>query len=100
LNDKALEIFGPNICTIYNDQDSNLTDELIIHMVNLIANTFKKKVVTHLAVKSLKYTRAQYRQRLEENLKYECPLMVWEKEWKALIEDAKENLLKRQGKEL
>jgi predicted GIY-YIG superfamily endonuclease len=68
-------------------------------MVNLFGNTFNKKVVTHLAGESLKYTRAQYRQRLEENLKYECPPMVWEKEWKALIEDAKENFLKRQGKE-
>jgi len=46
----------------------------------------------------LKYTRAQYRQILEENLKYESPLMVSEKEWKALIEDAKENFLKIQGK--
>jgi hypothetical protein len=99
LNDKALEIFGPTIHTRWNGQDRNLKDELISHMVNLFGNTFNKKVVTQLAGESLKYTRAQYRKRLEENLKYEHPPMVSEKEWKALIEDAKENLLKRQGKE-
>jgi hypothetical protein len=33
-----------------------------------------------------------------QTLKYECPPMVWEKEWKALIKDEKENFLKRQGK--
>jgi hypothetical protein len=92
-------VFGPTIHTRWNGQDRNLKDELIIHMVNLFGNTFNKKVVTHLASESLKYTRAQYRQRLEENLKYEFPPMVWEKEWKELIEDAKENFLKRQGKE-
>jgi hypothetical protein len=91
-------IFGPTIHTRWNGQDRNLKDELISHMVNLFGNTFNKKVITHLVGKSLKYTKAHYRKRLEENLKYECPPMVWEKEWKALIKDAKENFLKRQGK--
>lgn len=99
LNEKALEIFGPTIRTRWNGQDRNLKDELIIHMVNLFENTFNKKMVTHLAGESLKYTRAQYRKILEENLKYEHPPMLSEKEWKELIEDAKENFLKRQGKE-
>ena len=58
------------------------------HMVNLFGNKFNIKVLTHLADESLKYTRAQYRKRLEEKLKYERPPMVWEKEWKTLIEDA------------
>ena len=91
-------MFGPTIRARWNGQDSNLKDELIRHMVNLFGNTFNKKVVTHSAGESLKYTKAQYRKRLEENLKYEHPPMVWEKEWKALIKDEKENFLKRQGK--
>jgi hypothetical protein len=98
LNDKELDLFGPTIHTRWNGQDRNLKDELIIHMVSLFGNTFNKKVVTHLAGESLKYTRVQYRKRLEENLKYECPPMVWKKEWKELIEDAKDNFLKIQGK--
>jgi len=68
-------------------------------MVNLFSNTFNKKVVAKLADENLKYTRAQYRDKLQLDLKHERPPMVPEKEWKALIEDAKENLLKRQGKQ-
>jgi hypothetical protein len=99
LIDKALDIFGPTIRTRWNGQDKNLKDELISHIVNLFGNTFNKKVVTELASENLKYTKAQYRQRLEENLKYEHPPMVSQKEWKELIEDAKEIFLTRQGKE-
>jgi hypothetical protein len=61
-------------------------------MVNLFGNTFNKKVVTKLADKNLKYTRAQYRDKLQIDLKHERPPMVFKKEWKTLIEDAKENL--------
>ena len=66
-------------------------------MVNLFDNTLKKKVVTKLADENLKYTRAQYRDKLQIYLKHEHPPMVFEKEWNALIEDEKENLLKKQG---
>jgi len=99
LNDKALEFFGPTILTRWNSQDSAKRDVLINHMVNLFGNTFNKKVVAKLADENLKYTRAQYRDKLQLDLKHECLPMVLEKEWKALIEDAKENLLKRQGKQ-
>ena len=68
-------------------------------MVNLFGNTFNKKVVAKLAGENLKYTRAQYRDKLQLDLKHEHPRMVLEKEWKEIIEDAKENLLKRQGKQ-
>ena len=67
-------------------------------MVNLFGNTFNKKVVAKLPDENLKYTRAQYRD-LQLDLKHERPPMVPEKEWKELIEDAKENLLKRRGKQ-
>ena len=68
-------------------------------MVNLFGDTFNKNVVLKLAGENLKYTRAQYREKLQIDLKHERPPMVLEKEWKALMEDAKENLLKRQGKQ-
>ena len=68
-------------------------------MVNLFGNTFNKKVVAKLSGKNLKYTRAQYRDKLQLDLKHECPPMVPDKEWKEIIEDAKENLLKIQGKQ-
>ena len=68
-------------------------------MVNLFGNTFNKNVVAKLANENLKYTRAQYSDKLQLDLKHEHPPMATEKEWKALIEDAKENFLKRQGKQ-
>jgi hypothetical protein len=68
-------------------------------MLNLFDNTFNKKVVTKLVGKNLKYTRAQYRDKLRIDLKNECPPMVFEKEWKTLIEDAKDNLFKKQGRQ-
>jgi hypothetical protein len=89
-------LFGPTICTRWNGQDRKNKDDLIDHMVNLFCNTFNKKVVTKLADENLKYTRAHYRDKLQLDLKHERPLMVPEKEWKALIEDAKENLFKKQ----
>ena len=55
-----------------------------------MVNLFDKKVVRKLADENLKYTRAQYREKLQLDLKHELPSMVLEKEWKALIEDAKE----------
>jgi hypothetical protein len=73
LNDKALELFGPTIHTWWNAQDSKKKDELIGHMVNLFDNTFNKKVVTKLADENLKYTRAQYREKLQLDLKHELP---------------------------
>ena len=68
-------------------------------MVNLFGDTFNKKVVIKLVGGNLKYTRAHHREKLQNDLKHERPPMVSEKEWKALMEDAKENLLKRQGKQ-
>jgi hypothetical protein len=93
LNEKSLDLFGPTICTWWNGQDRKKKDELIYHMVNLFDNTFNKKVVTKLANENL--TRAQYREKLRLYLKNECSPMVLEKEWKTLIEDAKENFLKK-----
>ena len=93
-----MDLFGPTICTWWNTQDREKTNELIGHMVNLFDNMFNKKVVIKLARENLKYTRAQYRKKLELDLKHEHPPMVPEKEWKALIEDEKEKLFKKEGR--
>ena len=93
-----MELFGTSIRTQWNDQDSKKKDDLIDHMVNLFGNTFNKKVVRKLAGKNLKYIRAQYSEKLQLDLKHEHPPMVPEKEWKALIEDEKDNLFKKQGR--
>jgi hypothetical protein len=52
--------------------------------------TFNKKVVTSLVGKYLKSMLDVYRVHLQKNPRYECPLVVTEREWKALIEDEKE----------
>ena len=90
-----MELFGPTIRTWWNGQDSKKKDDLIDHMVNLFGNTFNKKVVTKLASENLKYTRVQYREKLQLDLKHEHPPMVPEKALKAPIEDEKENLFKK-----
>jgi hypothetical protein len=59
---------------------------------------FNKKMVAKLVEKNLKYTRAQYRYKLQLDLKHKFPPMVLEKEWNSLIEDAKENLFIKQGR--
>ena len=68
------------------------------HMVNLFGDTFNKKGVTVAAGLNLKYVREYYRENLQIYPKYEHPLMVLEKEWKALMDDAKENPFRKQGK--
>ena len=67
-------------------------------MVYLFGDTFNEKGVTATAGLNLKYVKADYRDNLQSNPKYECPLMVPEKEWKELMDDAKEKALKKQGK--
>ena len=67
-------------------------------IVSLFGDTFNKKCVTAAAGLNLKYVRADYRDNLQINTKYECPLMVLEKEWKNLMDDAKEKALRKQGK--
>ena len=68
------------------------------HMDNLFGDTFNKKGVTATTSLNLKYVREYYKDNLLNNTKYECPLMVPQKEWKALMDDAKEKALRKQGK--
>ena len=68
------------------------------HMVNLFGDTFNRIVVTAVDGLTLKYVRADYRDNLQINSKYERPSMVPEKEWKVLIDDANEKASRKQGK--
>ena len=95
---EELEIFGPTIRTQWNSQNEKLKDDLMNHMVSLFGDTFNKKGVTATTSLSLKYVKEDYRDNLQINTKYEHPPMVPEKEWKALMDDAKEKALIKQGK--
>ena len=68
------------------------------HMVILFSDTFNKKGATAADGLNLKYVRADYRDNLQINPKYEHPPMVLEKEWKVLMDDAKEKALRKQRK--
>ena len=98
MNDMTLDIFGSTICTRWNAQSSKLKDELIEYLVNLFSDTFNKGGVTTKARAYLKYVRDQYRVHIQKNPRYECPLMILEREWKTLQDDSKEKTLQKEGK--
>ena len=60
--------------------------------------TFNKSWVTSMDVSCLKYAQDMYRVHLKKIPRYECPPIILEKEWKALIEDAKEKKMRKEGK--
>ena len=97
LHVKVLDIFGPTIHKWWNAKNDNLKDDLMNHMVNLFGDTLNQKGVTVAAGLNLKYVRANYRDNLQINPKIERPLMI-PKEWKALMDDAKEKALRKRGK--
>ena len=63
-------------------------------------DTFNTKVVTSALGKYLKYTRDVYRWSLASNPRYEHPPSIPEREWKAIIDDAKENILRKLGEQI
>jgi hypothetical protein len=58
-------------------------------------DTFNTKAVTYVASEYLKYTRDVYRRILSRNPRYEHPPSVPEREWKVIINDAKEKILRK-----
>ena len=62
--------------------------------------TFDKTTVAQVVGKYLKYTWENYRTYLKIKSRYERPLMIPEREWRALIEDEKEKKAKKEGKML
>ena len=96
MNDLALEIFGPTICTKWNKKPKDLKDDLTDRLVSLFGKyTFDTSKVLQKAGKHLKIVRDQYRVHLEKNPRYEHPPMIPSMEWKALVEDGKKKGLKK-----
>lgn len=61
-------------------------------------DTFGKTTTTSVASQYLKYTWDVYRVHSLKNPRYEHPLMLPDGKWKALIVDAKEKKLSKEGK--
>ena len=95
----TLEIFGPTIRTRWDRQGKALKDELTNRLVGLFGkDTFDTSKVLQKDGKKLKIVRDQYRVHLEKKRRYERPPMIPSREWKYLVEDAKEKGLRRAGK--
>ena len=62
------------------------------------AETFNRAEVMKKAGQHLKIVRDQYRVHLQKNPRYERPLMIPAREWKALLDDGREISLRKQGK--
>jgi hypothetical protein len=98
LHDYALELFGPTIRLRWNRQDSKLKSLLISRLVGEFGDSFNKPEVLKRTGKHLKHVREAYRNKLVQDPKCECPLVVPEREWKEIILDARELGMKAQGK--
>ena len=101
LESHALVIFGPTICTRWNSQNSNMKKELLDYLEILFGvGTFDRTMVARAVGKYLKYTQDTYRMHLKIKSRYEHPLTVLEREWRALIDERKEKKAKKEGKML
>ena len=99
MNDLKLDIFGPTICTRWNSQSSKLKYELIKNLVVPFGEgSFNKSRVSSKVGAYLKYLWDQYMVHLQNKPKYEHPPMIPEREWKALHEDSKEKMFRKEGK--
>ena len=93
-----MDIFGPTIRTRWDKQIKNLKDELTNQFVGLFSNeTFNRATVLNKAAKEMNIVHDQYRIHLEIKPRYELPLMIPSREWKALVEDGHERALRKQG---
>jgi len=97
MNDKDLDIFGPNIHIWWNAQNFNLKKDLIDHSVILFGESLNKSGVTSLVGTYLKYVRDQYRIHLQNKSKYEHPTMIPKSEWNNLLDDSKEKTMRKEG---
>ena len=76
-----------------------MKDELISRLVGFFgAETFNQKKVLEKAGQHLHYVREGYRNNLAINPKYERPPMIPTREWKGLLDDAREKAAKITGK--
>jgi hypothetical protein len=85
----------------WNCQNSNLKKGLMDYLEGLFGvDTFNKKEVTSTTGEYLKYIQDVYRRSLAKNLRYEHPPSIPEREWKEIIDDAKENILRKSGEQI
>jgi hypothetical protein len=85
----------------WNCQNSNLKKEHVDYLEGLFGvETFNTKEVTSAAGEYLKYTQDVYRGRLAKNPRYERPPSIPEREWKAIIDDAKEKILRKSREQI
>jgi hypothetical protein len=85
----------------WNFQNSNLKKELMDYLEGLFGvDTFNTKAVTYAVDEYLKYMQDVYRRSLARNPRYERAPLIPEREWKAIIYDAKENILKKSGEQI
>ena len=76
-----------------------MKDELIARLVGFFgAGTFNHKKVLEKAGQHLHIVRDQYRNNLAKHPKYERPPMIPTREWKGLLDDAREKAVKIAGK--
>jgi hypothetical protein len=94
-----LEIFGPTLCTRWNSQSIHLKKEILDYLECMFeVDTFDKSEVSKAVGLYLKYIHDMYRVNLQKNPRYEHPLVILEREWKAFIEDTKEKILRKEGR--
>ena len=99
MNDLALNIFGTTIRTMWNKKPKALKDDLTNYLVSLFGkDTFDTSKVLQKVEQHLKIVRDQYRVHLEKKPRYERPPMNPSREWKSLVKDGKERVLRKQGK--
>jgi len=85
----------------WNCHNFNLKKQLMDYLEGLFGvDMFNKNVVTSIVGEYLKYTLDVYRRSLAGNPRYEHPPSIPEREWKAIIDDAKENILKKSREKL
>jgi len=64
----------------------------------MFGDSFNKQDITSKAGTYLKYAKDQYRIRLVKIPKYDHHVAILEREWKNILEDAKEIALRHEGK--
>ena len=85
----------PTIRTSYKYQHRELKKQFSKHTTTLFGHVFNQKVFETMVGKYLKSVRDNYRTNLNHRPNYEHPRLITIREWVALIEDVKENKMKK-----
>ena len=85
------------IRTSYKFQNKGLKDDLIQHMVNLFGPIFNQNRVQTIVSKYIRSMRDNYHTNIGKYPNYECPGLIPEQDWDALVEDAKVKKMRKEG---